>query len=180
MNGSSSSGHVGVGGGAEDDGATDSADSFPPGTVAPSPPTTTRSVSATLQYEEEQRPRGLGSRASPRRSNASDSGSHHRNSYPQATGPPPPPPHHQQQQQLPHNARETCLNYFFGQNGPGPLVAVSGGGHAGAGAGAGAVSSADGVMSSGRDVSGAGAVATQRSGLSLAGKLDGNSQLSSD
>ena len=173
MNGSSSSGHVGGGaGGAEDDGTTDSADEFPPGAVAPSPPTTTRSVSATLQYEREQRPRGVGSRASPRPSNASDSRSHHRNSHPQA-GPTPPPTHQQQQQQQPHNARDTFLNYFFGQNGPGPVVAVSGGGHAGAGAGA--VGSADGVVSSGRDVSGASAGATQRSGLSLAGKLDGNS-----
>jgi dynamin 1-like protein len=170
VNGSSSSGHAGggSGGGAEDDGAADSADEFPPGAVSPSPPTTTtpRSVSATLQYEREQRPRGVNSRASPRPSNASDGGSrpHHRNSHP----PPPPPQTHQQQQQQ-HNARDTFLNYFFGQNGPGPIVAVSAGGHVGAGASA--AGSADGMMPSGRDVSGA----TQRSGLSLAGKLDGNS-----
>lgn len=157
----SSSGHRS---GAEDDGATDSADEFPPGAAAPSPPTTTRSVSATLQYEREQRPRGVGSRASPRPSNA-----HHRNSHPPTTH------HHQQQQQQQQqqsqNARDTFLNYFFGQNGPGPVVAASSGGHV-------AVGSADGIMvssSSGRDVSGASAGATQQSGLSLAGKLDGNS-----
>ena len=169
VNGSSSSGHVGggSGGGAEDDGAADSADEFPPGAASPSPPTTTRSVSATLQYEREQRPRGVTSRASPRPSIANDSRSHHRNSHP----PPPPPPqtHQQQQQQQQHNARDTFLNYFFGQNGPGPIVAASVGGHVGAGASA--AGSADGMVPSGRDVSGA----AQRSGLSLAGKLDGNS-----
>lgn len=143
----------------------DSADEFPPGAIASSPPTATpRSVSATLQYEREQRPRGVGNKASPRSSNASDSrlGSHHRHSPPQ------PPTHHQQQQ--PHNARETFLNYFFGQNGPGPVVA---GGHAGAGAGAGATGPVDGMVPSGRDVSGASAGALA-AGAALRSGLDGN------
>ncbi|KAH9055735.1 dynamin protein dnm1 [Lactarius vividus] len=121
VNGTSSSHAIasGGGGGVEDDGAMDSADEFPPGAITSSPPTTTpRSVSATLQYEREQRPRGVANKASPRSSNASDSrlGSHHRHSPPQ------PPTHHQQQQHQPHNARETFLNYFFGQNGPGPVA----------------------------------------------------------
>lgn len=160
-----SSGHAIASSGAEDDGAMDSADEFPPGAIASSPPTATpRSVSATLQYEREQRPRGVGNKASPRSSNASDSrlGSHHRHSPPQ------PPTHHQQQQ--PHNARETFLNYFFGQNGPGPVVA---GGHAGAGAGAGATGPVDGMVPSGRDVSGASAGALA-AGAALRSGLDGN------
>jgi len=155
-------------GGAEDDGATDSADEFPPGAVAPSPPTTTRSVSATLQYEREQRPRA--GKPSPRSPNASDTrlGTHHSNSH----APPQTPQTSSSHQQQPHNARDTFLNYFFGQNGPGPVVvAASGGGHA---AGSGAAGFADGIGPSGRDVSSAPGAA-QRSGLSLAGKLDGNS-----
>jgi hypothetical protein len=159
VNGSSSLGHAI--GGAEEDGATDSADEFPPGAVAPSPPTTTRSVSATLQHE---RPRGgVGARnPSPRSSNVS--GSRHRNSHP-----PPPPSHHQQQQQ---NTRETFLNFFFGQNGTGPVVAASGGGHVGAAAGF-----ADGTGPSGREVLPGGPApgTALRSGLSLVGNLDGNS-----
>src|SRR6266702_939612 len=173
VNGSSSGhaiaaggGNGGGGGGAEDDGATDSADEFPPGASPPAP--TPRSVSATLQYEREQRPRGVASKASPRSSNASlgTPGSHHRNSHPH---PPPPPTHHQQQQ--PHNARETFLNYFFGQNGPGPVVAASGGGHGGAGAGS--AGSVDGMVPSGRDVAGAGAGALA-AGAALRSGLDGN------
>ncbi|KAH9169462.1 dynamin protein dnm1 [Lactarius sanguifluus] len=49
-----SSGHAIASSGAEDDGAMDSADEFPSGAIASSPPTATatpRSVSATLQYE---------------------------------------------------------------------------------------------------------------------------------
>ncbi|KAF8270706.1 Dynamin central region-domain-containing protein [Lactarius quietus] len=133
-----SSGHAG--GGADDEGATDSADEFPPGAVAPSPPTTTsRSVSATLQHEREQRPRGagVGSRASPRPSSASDSRSHHRNSHPL----------------LPHTTNHNNNN---SRNGTGPVVAASSGGHAAA--------AADGmVVSSGRDVSAPGSGAPQRS-----------------
>ncbi|KAI9440872.1 dynamin protein dnm1 [Lactarius indigo] len=167
VNGSSSGHTIAIsGGGAEDEGATDSADEFPPGAIASSPPTTTpRSVSATLQYEREQRPRGVANKASPRSSNASDSrlGSHQRNSHSQ------PPTHHQQQQQQPHNARETFLNYFFGQNGPGPVVAASTGGHSGAGA----TGPMDGMVPSGRDVSGASA-GTLAAGAALRSGLDGN------
>ena len=173
--------YTGGGGGAEEDGATDSADEFPSGAVAPSPPTGTRSVSATLQYErEQQRPRGVGgaSKPSPRSSNASDSRTHHRNSHPQSGPPQPPTTAHQQQHQQQHNARDTFLNYFFGQNGPGPVVAAPGsGGHP---TGPGAAGSADGMgMPFGREASSgapaAGAGTALLSGLSLAGKLDGNS-----
>ena len=182
MNGSSSLGHgmaAAAAGGAEDDGATDSADEFPPGASASSPPTTTRSVSATLQYEREQRPRGAG-KPSPRSSNASDSrlGSHHRHSHPHPPPPPPPTTTTTTHQQQSHNTRETFLNYFFGQNGTGPVVAAHHPGAPGSGSGAGTAGSVDGGMvmvPSGRDVSGAGAGAAQRSGLSLAGKMDGNS-----
>ncbi|KAH8995110.1 dynamin protein dnm1 [Lactarius hatsudake] len=164
-----SSGHAIASSGAEDDGTMDSADEFPPGAIASSPPMATpRSVSATLQYEREQRPRGVTNKASPRSSNASDSrlGSHHRHSSPQ-----PPTHHQQQQQQQPHNARETFLNYFFGQNGPGPVVAASAGGHAGAGAGA--TGPVDGMVPSGRDMSGASAGALA-AGAALRSGLDGN------
>jgi dynamin 1-like protein len=122
-NGTSSAG-VAISG--DDDGATDSADEFPPGAT---PPTTTtgRSVSATLQPERE-RARGSGAKASPRSSNASDSrvGTTHRNSHGH---------HHHPNSQQHHAAgagaghpssqttRETFLNYFFGQNGPGPVGA---------------------------------------------------------
>jgi dynamin 1-like protein len=122
-NGSSSAG-VAVSG--DDDGATDSADEFPPGATAPTT-TTGRSVSATLQPERE-RARGSGAKASPRSSNASDSrvGTTHRNSHGH---------HHSQQHHSAgsgsghpssHTTRETFLNYFFGQNGPGPVGAGNG------------------------------------------------------
>jgi dynamin 1-like protein len=119
-NGSSSAGVVVSG---DDDGATDSADEFPPGAAAPT--TTGRSVSATLQPERE-RARSSGAKASPRSSNASDSrvGTTHRNSHGH---------HHHPNSQQHHAAgaghpssqttRETFLNYFFGQNGPGPVGA---------------------------------------------------------
>lgn len=168
VNGSSHAGGSSRSGAEDDTAATDSADEFPPGAAAAhTPPTTSsRSVSASVQYEREQqqRSRGSGVGRSPRPSN-SNSNAHHRNSHPQPTQ-----PTHQQQSQ---NTRDTFLNYFFGQNGPGPVIAASSGGHAGATAGG----SADGFMVSttGRDVSGVSAGATQRSGLSLAGKLDGNS-----
>jgi dynamin 1-like protein len=154
----------------DDDAATDSADEFPPGAVASSAATitTTRSVSATLQHERE-RPRGAGARASPRSSIASDSrvGTHRAHSNAS-----------QQQQHnahgSAHTARESFLNYIFGQNGPGPIGASSA---ASAGSGSvalqGVVGGADGVAASGRDVSG-GAEVVFRSGL-LAGKHDGNS-----
>ena len=58
--------------------------------------------------------------------------SHHCNSHP----PPTPPQTHQQQQhqqQQQHNVCNTLLNGFFGQNGPGLIVAVLAGGHVGVG-----------------------------------------------
>ncbi|KAG2012099.1 dynamin protein dnm1, variant 2 [Coprinopsis cinerea AmutBmut pab1-1] len=78
----------------------------------------------------------------------------------------------------PHTARETFLNYFFGQNGPGPVSGASvdqqrgrgvGGGHYGGGAGSQDV----GFTPVGRDVSGAEPALS--SGL-MAGKrsIDGN------
>ncbi|KAH9970950.1 dynamin protein dnm1 [Lactifluus volemus] len=99
---------------------------FPPGATAPTT-TTGRSVSATLQPERE-RARGSGAKASPRSSNASDSrvGTTHRNSHGH---------HHSQQHHSAgsgsghpssHTTRETFLNYFFGQNGPGPVGAGNG------------------------------------------------------
>ena len=69
LNGSSHHAGGGSRSGAEGDRARDSADEFPPGATpaAPSPPTTTnsRSVSASVQYEREQRQRVVGSHASP-------------------------------------------------------------------------------------------------------------------
>lgn len=160
----------------EDDAATDSADEFPPGAVASSSAstTTTRSVSATLQHERE-RPRGAGAKASPRSSNASDSRvGTHRSSHvhPNAS--------QHNAQGLPQTARDTFLNYIFGQNGPGPIGAssavsaasVSGSGYSGLQGLVGGAGSADGIAASGRDLSG-GADLALRSGL-LAGKHDGN------
>ncbi|KAF8470291.1 dynamin protein dnm1 [Russula ochroleuca] len=160
----------------EDDAATDSADEFPPGAVAPSSATTTttRSVSATLQHERD-RPRGSGARASPRSSNASDSrvGTHRSShAHPNAS--------HHNAHGSPQTARESFLNYIFGQNGPGPIganSAVSAASVAGSGSAAlqgmiGGAGGADGIAASGRDVSG-GADLVLRSGL-LAGKHDGN------
>ncbi|KAH9986690.1 dynamin protein dnm1 [Russula compacta] len=155
-----------VGNAKEDDAATDSADEFPPGAVAPTAvaattPATTRSVSATLQHERE-RPRGAGARASPRSSTASES---------RVVGT------HRSSHAHPNNAlqqtRESFLNYFFGQNGTGPVSAASAAVAAGSGAlqGVGGLGT-DVVVASGRDVSG-GADSVLRSGL-LAGKHDGN------
>jgi dynamin 1-like protein len=157
----------------EDDGATDSADEFPPGAVASSAATstTTRSVSATLQHERE-RPRGAGAKASPRSSIASESRVGTHRAHPNTS---------QQQQHNAHGARESFLNYIFGQNGPGPIgasSAVSAASVMSSPAGSGSVAlqgvmgGADGVAASGRDVSG-GADVVFRSGL-LAGKHDGN------
>jgi dynamin 1-like protein len=154
----------------EDEAATDSADEMTPGAVAPTAAvtnTTTRSVSATLQHERE-RPRGAGSRASPRSSNASDSrvGSHRssQHAHPSTS-----------QHGSPQTARESLLNYIFGQNGPGPIGASSvvsaASGHYGGTAVA--QQSADVVVASGRDTSG-GEDVLLRSGL-LAGTHDGNS-----
>ena len=148
----------------DDDGATDSADEFPPGAVAHSAGTntTTRSVSATLQHERE-RSRGAGARASPRSSTASESRVNtHRSSHahPNASQ------QQQQQQHNAHGARESFLNYIFGQNGPGPIGASSAVSVASAVSSAGSGSVAlqgmvggpDGVAASGRDVSGGGDV----------------------
>ncbi|KAH9991155.1 Dynamin central region-domain-containing protein [Russula vinacea] len=136
--------------------------------------TTTRSVSATLHHERE-RPRGAGAKASPRSSNASDSRvGTHRSSHvhPNAS--------QHNAQGLPQTARDTFLNYIFGQNGPGPIGAssavsaasVSGSGYSGLQGLVGGAGSADGIAASGRDLSG-GADLALRSGL-LAGKHDGN------
>jgi len=165
----------------EDDPATDSADEFPPGAVASTTvtSTTTRSVSATLQHERE-RSRGVGARASPRSSNASDSRvPSHRSSHAHTNA-------SQQQQHIAHGssqtARESFLTYIFGQNGPGPIGASNvasaaasgptGGPITQQGGGAGGAGSMD-VIASGRDTSG-GADVVLRSGL-LVGKHDGNS-----
>ncbi|KAI0249673.1 dynamin protein dnm1 [Lactifluus subvellereus] len=169
---------LGVAASGDDDAATDSADEFPPGAVAPTTitTTTTRSVSATLQHERE-RPRGAGAKASPRSSNASDSRvGTHRNAH----------GHHLNAQHLaagashtsPQTARDTFLNYFFGQNGPGPIGAGSAAASAAASSASVPValtssnfapSGAD-VVPSGREVAGADGGAL-RSGL-LAGRHD--------
>ena len=164
----------------EDEAATDSADEFPSGAVAPTAGvtnTTSRSVSATLQHERE-RPRGAGSRASPRSSNASDSrvvGSHRSShAHPSAS-------QHSAYGGSPQTARESFLNYIFGQNGPGPIGASSVVGAAPASSAASghyggtavAQQGADVVVASGRDTSG-GEDVLLRSGL-LAGKHDGSS-----
>jgi len=155
----------------EDEAATDSADEFPPGAVAPPTGTTTtgRSVSVTLQRERErERARG-GARASPRSSNASDSRVNAHRS-PRAH-----PSTLQEQQHAAHGStRENFLNFFFGQNGPGPIGASSAVSVASV-SGGGPVTLLGGgpdVIASGRDLTG-GADVVLRSGL-LAGNHDGN------
>ena len=111
VNGSSSSGHVGVGGGVEDNGLSGLVPAWRHCPLsayndalrlcdaairvgAASVRSRQQSVAATIERKRFEL-------APPQFA-------------PEATGsPPPPPPHQQQRQQLPHNACETFLNYFF-------------------------------------------------------------------
>ncbi|EIW75155.1 hypothetical protein CONPUDRAFT_85460 [Coniophora puteana RWD-64-598 SS2] len=73
----------------------------------------------------------------------------------------------------PHSAKETFLNYFFGQNGPGPIAGPSGAGHQDGGGGRAHVNGVNHPVPIGRDVSNA--QSPGPTGL-MAGKrtLDGN------
>ncbi|KAI0258651.1 Dynamin central region-domain-containing protein [Gloeopeniophorella convolvens] len=135
--------------GDDDAPGTESADEFPPGAHA-SHAHTHASGARSVSGSSHERPRA---KASPRPSVAASMRAAQ-----------------QHAPAAPANARETFLNYFFGQNGPGPIGATAAAGGPGAGGGGAGVGMGD-VVASGRDVSGGdGAL---RSGL-LAGKHDGN------